>query len=347
MAFLDSYDDRSTAEIGSRYAVYVPPSAPLTVAIGAFGRNGTNGLRLTRGSSASPVSIDMYAAVTPGARYKIAFARRWSKLPPSASYRSIATMREGGVTQCELRLYDDGTLRVYRNSVLVPGAVSTGTFLINTYYHFEWDLLVDPAAGATELRVNGSTVAFAVTGQNTRTTAASLIDQSGLRCIPSNSNDASWTDDMDDLVIHNSVSFGGDMRVGYFPPTGAGTYGQWTANGAPTLYEAVDELSPDGDATFASSGTVGHKQSFTIGDVPVTATIKFAQDVIVAQKTDAGPRTIAPKIISGATEQNGPAISLTTGYVTYLRPIDNDPNTGITWTPAGFNAAQIGDEVIS
>lgn len=347
MAFLDSFDDRSTAEIGSKYAVYIPPVSPLSIAIGAFGRNGTKGIRLTRGSSAATVSAEAYASVSPGVRYKMAFARRWSTLPPSGSYRSIAAMRDGGTTQCELRQYDDGIIRTYRNGVLVPGAVSSMAFLVNVYYHFEWDLLVDPAAGVTELRVNGSTVAFAVTGQNTRTSASSNIDRVGWRTIPSNSSDSNWIDEIDDVVIHNSVGFCGDLRIGYFPPTGAGTYTQWPGTGAATPHEAIDDLVPDGNTTYVSSGTIGDKQSFPIGDVPVTATIKFAQHVIVAQKTDAGPRTIAPKVVSGATEQNGSVFSLTTDYVTYLQPIDNDPNTGAVWTPAGFNAAEIGDEVIS
>lgn len=348
MAFLDSFDDRATADIGAKYTNYsLVGGAQFTTAItSAAGRGGTNGLRLTRGASATTTSLDLGVTIASTSRYFICMARRWSKLPTSGNYRTIAAVRDAGTTQCELRLYGDGLIRLYRGSTLVTGAVSSISFSTDTYYHFEWDVTVHNTTGASELRVNGSTVAFAVTNQNTRNGAANQITEFNFRCIPSDTlNDTSWTDDMDDFIGHGGTVFAGDCRVGYLPVDGAGTYGDWTPNGAGTLYECVDDAAQDGDTTYASSATIGHKMTFSFANVPVTATIKYVNHVGVAKKTDAGTRTIAPRVKSGGSEQVGSNISPGTTYTYYSAAIDTDPATGVAWTPSGLNAAEVGDDV--
>ncbi len=346
--FLDSFDNRGSADATARYTIAVTSSSVTISITSAAGRNGTNGLRLARNQFvASGVAVDLLRSMPGANRYKIAFARAWSTLPPSGQYRAIATMRDSGITQCELRLYGDGTLRLYRSGTLVTGGQSTFTVTAGTRYHFEWDLTVHNTTGASELRINDSITAFTVVNQNTRVTANNTINEVGIRFIPSDSGDTSFNDDIDDLIIHDSASFVGDCRVDYKPPDGNGTYAAWTANGAASLYQCVDETSHNGDTDYASSATVNQKQTFTHGDIPVTATVKFVQQVWVAKKTDAGTRTFAPRIKSGGSEQLGTNIAPGTGYAFYEQSTNLDPATGVTWTASGLNAAEFGEEVTS
>jgi hypothetical protein len=65
-------------------------------------------------------------------------------------------------------------------------------------------------------------------------------------------------------------------------------------------------------------------------------------------KSDAGTRTMAVQVKSGATTVASPTVVLTTsGWQWAWRTDVTDPNTGAAWTPAAVNVAQIGPRVIA
>lgn len=344
--YLDSFDNRVTADIAARYSTVTNTSGFTLSITSAAGRNGTNGLRITRSSSAGANSAVLVQSMNAAATYKMAFARRWSTLPPAGQSRTIAAFRDAGTVQSSLLLHSDGTLEVVRgSSTALTGGRSILTVSPNVMYHFEWSLTVNNATGASELRVNETDVFFTVTNQNTRSTGNNIINEFSIRNVPSDTLDASFTDDIDDLIVHDG-SFVGDARVGYLKETGAGTYSQWTANGAATLYECVDDTAQDGDTTYTSSNTVGQRETFAFEDVPTTAVIKYLQHVWVGKKTDAGTRTFARRTKSGVTESlSGTSIAPSTTYATHVQMENLDPATGAVWTAAGFNAAEFGEEI--
>jgi hypothetical protein len=66
------------------------------------------------------------------------------------------------------------------------------------------------------------------------------------------------------------------------------------------------------------------------------------------QKDDAGSRTMAVQLKSGATTVASPTLVLTTsGFQWAWRTDLLDPNTGAAWTPAAVNNAQVGPKVIA
>ena len=66
------------------------------------------------------------------------------------------------------------------------------------------------------------------------------------------------------------------------------------------------------------------------------------------QKSDAGTRTAAMQLKSGATIVASPTLTLTTFRLAVAWRMDlTDPNTGAAWTAAAVNTAQIGPTVVA
>ena len=66
------------------------------------------------------------------------------------------------------------------------------------------------------------------------------------------------------------------------------------------------------------------------------------------QKSDAGTRTAAVQLKSGATTVASPTLSLTTsGWQWAWRTDTVDPNTSAAWTPAAVNGVQIGPKTVA
>lgn len=339
---LDSFDDRATADWADKYnAVQAGTNYTVTITSSA-GRNGTNGLRLIHAGG----TIGTFMALTAmpnRTRYQMAWADRVSGLPPGADIRTIAVMRDTGTIHGSLVLNPSGTLSITRAGVVL--VTSTFALIPNVFYHLEWDYTVNNTTGASELRVNGVPWAV-VTGADTQNAAATQINEVGLYALSSSTVDG-FTRDIDDLIIHDQDTFVGDLRVGFYQGDGPGTYSEWTPTGAPTVRECVSEPAQDGDTTYASSATLNQRMTMTFADVPATAVIKFLQHVVYERKSDAGPRTTAPLVRIGSTDYVGTAMAPGTVYSRLLQMQNVSPATGVAWTAAGLNAAEIGDKVIS
>jgi hypothetical protein len=110
---------------------------------------------------------------------------------------------------------------------------------------------------------------------------------------------------------------------------------QWTPLSPPNWSE-VDEIPPDGDTSYNSSGNIGDQDQYLyrISDVPVNAAIAFVQHVL-DMKTDSGARTVASDFAGNI----GPGFVLSSGaYVMYTTPRGSNPNTGSGWQAADFPA---------
>lgn len=112
-------------------------------------------------------------------------------------------------------------------------------------------------------------------------------------------------------------------------------------------YPLVSELQSDGAATYVYDSTVGHADFYGIAPIPAPLTTVAVITRGLMGKSDAGTRTAAMQIRSGATTVASTTLSLSPTLATAWRVDTVDPATGAAWTAAAVAAAQIGPVVIS
>jgi hypothetical protein len=114
----------------------------------------------------------------------------------------------------------------------------------------------------------------------------------------------------------------------------------------------VNEAPQDGGATYVYDSTAGDADFYAIAALPSPITPFTTVGTITRafmQKTDAGSRTGAVQLKSGATVVASPTLSLApgSGFQWASRLDLVDPNTGAAWAAAAVNAAQIGPLVVT
>jgi hypothetical protein len=140
-----------------------------------------------------------------------------------------------------------------------------------------------------------------------------------------------------------------------FPATMAGwSSTNYTAMGSsgmnivPSNAALVSEAQQDNISSFVYDGTVGHADFYnlaTIPSVPVSTIAVTTRGFM--QKSDAGARTTAMQIKSGATTVATPTLNPGSNFLWTYRTDTVDPATGAAWTAAAVDAAQIGPVVVS
>lgn len=208
-----------------------------------------------------------------------------------------------------------------------------------TYVHYELKaVLSGTATGSWTLRRNGQVVQ-SQSGVITLANAADVVTGLILEGRPgSNTN-------FDDLYVcdgsgSDNNDFLGPVRVNALAPT-ANDAVAWTPNTGAN-WDAVNDASPDDDTTYVSAASV-LTDRYTIADLPASAAIVRGVRVVYrARKEDAATVETRALIRSNVTEALGPTDALDTTYRYYTAYYATDPNTGVSWTPAGVNALTAG-----
>jgi hypothetical protein len=269
-----------------------------------------------------------------------AFAFRYETV--LSSNEEMIEFVDSSTTQCFLRLNTGGSFEFMR-SATVLGTGSLGTN-INTWYHLAMKVVIDNTVGSFELRINGgATPDINVSGVDTQSSVnayANNIEMSGSPHLFS----------YDDMVLADdtgSQAFLGDYDIYTIHPDGAGASAQFTPS-AGSNWQNVDENPNDGDTTYNESSTAGHKDRFTMGDVPAdTGTIYGVQVSAFAKKTDVGTREIKTVAFDGTTEGSGATYALSTTYTWFLDMYEDHPSGAAAWTESEVNSMQAGYEVVS
>lgn len=143
-----------------------------------------------------------------------------------------------------------------------------------------------------------------------------------------------------------------DAKTGSSPPTWATTGGSPTTDNHVTTvvigsgsnpgahnWMAVSEIPEDSDNSYNTDSTPGDVDLFSHPNLPAGAqNIAAVNNVLVARKDDAGTRSIASQIKSGATTSTGATVALSTSYVFIDQIAETDPNTSAAWTVSGVNS---------
>lgn len=344
LLFTDSFDGYSTSELASRWNW--GGSGTWTIEA-ATGRNGTQCLRLSSGSSSAGTYI---SRSVPASQTIIVGFAIYVNTMPTGDVMAFSFW-EDSTKHVVIRATSAGGFAAYRNTTLL-GSTAAGLFTTNTWYYVEIKVTIHDTTGSVVMKVDGTTV-LNLTNVDTRNGGAvgtinllfPFSDGSGST---TTSFGATRIDDM--VVMDTSGSscndFLGDVRVQARFPTGAGNYSQWTpVSGA--NYTNVDDNPPNNDTDYVASGTPGQKDSYTHEAIsPLATTIHAIAVNMRARKDYGGTREIRALMRHSGTDATGAAKAVGTSY-SYHQQIFHDVPGGTGWTQAQVNAAEAGVEVVT
>jgi hypothetical protein len=246
-------------------------------------------------------------------------------------------LREAGTTHLDLRFDGSGHITVTRNGTLL--GTGTTALIVGTSYAIQLKFTISDTVGTLDLYVD-DVLQFSLTGLDTKNGGTGLVDQFRFG-ISGNA----FTANLSELYINDTTGSApnntvwGSYRIQPRRATAAGNYAQWTPLSSTNVSNIDDTQGNDGDTTYNSDSTPGHRDSFQFGAItPAGGTIPAIMHRIVARKDDAGVRTIAPMQRQGGTDYDGTSQNLTTTYVHYTEVIETNPATAAAYTVAEMRA---------
>lgn len=349
LLFWDSFDHYATGDILEKWS-FDSVGLFSSYAIGAYGRNGTNGIRISKGANRS-VIIRKSLGVTPDTVIMGMSVEYVDTLP--SVFSSIWEWLDGTTVQLQLRLNNDGSLEVLRNGVT---SLATSAGAVFTYpdvaYYIEMKALIDNAAGTVEVRINDDVVIDEV-ALDTQQTANAQVTQIQIGGPTSGSTtNVQYSDDL--YVCDDSGAecndFLGDTRVVALFPDADGAHTDWTPSAGVDHYAMVDENPPDGDTTTNNSATPTDRDSFDFEDLPggIAGTVHAVCAAINSRKDDAGTRTLQPSVRVGGTDYDGSSVNIPDTYAYHnLYAWELNPDIAAAWTVATVNALESGYELVA
>jgi hypothetical protein len=257
---------------------------------------------------------------------------------------------DGAGAQCGVYFRSDGAIVLYSSNFLTTLLTTyAGAFPVaSTWYAFEIEIVINNTVGSFTVRKNGNPVAdFTATGLNTRGgTANNYANKLLLGMFTTGP-----TQVLDDFFWQSGAAAGtwlGDLRCYARMPASDASV-TFSRLGGSTNFSQVSEVQQDALTSYVFDSNPGDADFYGVGSIASTpATVIATTTRAYMQKSDAGTRTAAVQIKSGATTVASPTLLLTTaGWVWAWRTDVVDPATGAAWTPAAVNNAQIGPKVIA
>lgn len=251
---------------------------------------------------------------------------------PSTTSRSHLAIGINSSNQCVL--YRSGT-------TLATSTAITG--LLNNYHHFEFVGTIADSGGTAQLYVDGVKV-IDFTG-DTKNAGSGVINH----CMwgSNNSNNNAENNRWDDVAWGDDATPFGEWRIDTLPPTADTASADFTTSAGSSHFALVDELPSNGDTDYVKDQVTGHKDLYTMGDLPTSsATIGGVKPVIVARKDDVGTINLKTKLKSGSTTADGSSTALQqTNYTIVAAYYLIDPDTSAAWTDSGVNGISVGQEI--
>lgn len=338
LLFMDGFDSYATADINKKWT-----TSAGSAAIGAAAGRRSSGALVSAGTGNVTKSLAAGASFVMGCAVSVSSV--------SASARALFQLTDAATLQCDLRINTDLTLSVTRNGTALTNGTSVSALATGAFYYIEWKVTIADSIGASScvVKVNGATWITVATGQDTKNTANASANAVILG--PSSSVTGTWT--IDDFYICDQSGsapqndFLGDCRIDTLLPNADGSNSAWTPSTGSSHYQLVDEATPN-TSDYVESNTVGQKDTWNFQDLAaVTGTIFGIQVNTAALKSDAGVRSIANTIKSGATNADGATVALSTSQLYQSDIWYQDPATSAAWTEANINSLEAGVKVIA
>lgn len=300
-------------------------------------RTGTHSMRVT--------NVSTQRRVLGGAKTTVGLAKAvyYPFLPTGNNVQRIFEYRDAAnAAQVSIVLQSTGVIEAKRGTVAGTslGVTASPVVTAETYQHIESLVFFSQTVGTIEVRVNGVTV-LSLSGIDTVNT--SLVECSQVVIGGGAGPTAVSNVDIDDVFAYDDTgsfnnTFIGDRRVITLFPNANTVQADWTAVGAATGYEAIDEASPDGDTSYITAGIPGSPgpiSEFGIQNLPAGISAISAVVVVeMARKTEAGPANTQWSVISGASETAGLDKPMTEIYTYRADVFETDPASAAPFTPS-------------
>ena len=253
---------------------------------------------------------------------------------------------EGATVHMDCIVNSDGSISVRRGTSTTLATSAAGVIVVDTWYYIEFKVVINDTVGTYEVKVD----------------AVSKV--SGTGADTQNGGTSTWTKarigsgaNIDDLYICDGSgslnnTFLGNCQVEVIRPqtdaVAAGTNSDFTPSSGSDNGAMVDETTQDGDTTYNAGTAAAQKDTYNYPALALTGTILGIKIAPVERKTDAGVRTTCTVVRSnGADYDHADAISPSTSYRMDSQIWETDPDTTLSWTSAGVNAAEFGLKVVS
>lgn len=341
--FKDSFDHYATAQLGEKWSAYGAGTSTASIAIGAYGRNSTNGLRIAKAGAGTGAHVQLSIA-------NLATLVCGFSLKGTGADLPLVELVDNATVQCSLYLRSDGRLEARGpGGAALSGGTGSAVISSTVPKYVEIKPLIHASAGTFVVKVDGTTD-INVSGADTLATAN--VYATLLRFGETGSTSATYTYDIDDLYVYDTTGgvqddFAGDHRIECIFPSGAGSDTDFTPSTG-SNFQNVDDTTPDDDSTYNSSATVGHVDTFAMGNLSSSSgTITSVSVVVRARKEDAGARTLRTRLENAAavvTTQESGDLSPSTSYAFYrgTHRVDGDGNA---FVPSDINGIEAGYEV--
>lgn len=328
---------------------YTVTNTPTLQAAGGYG--GVEGaVRCAQGASASSARRAVSQTVATGVQFHAAFWFKRSAVSGSnediCRFGSNLNAASSTVAPRFMSLSDGSIAYGIGNSSTLAGTSVTGVLTGATWTHIECLVKFHSSSGVAKLWVNGNLV----------------VNYSGATA---NSAETSWngffmgcrvngalTQDYSHLILWDET--GTDfaltqLTTSYLPvirtdtPTGDDSV-QFTPLSSTNVSNIDDAAFHDGDTSYNSSSTVGHKDTFTKANQASVPLYTFAVCVKSVVKLDiAGSATAKNLVKIGSTNyESNESLTLTTTYALLSGFWGKDPSTVAVWGTSQIDSTNIG-----
>lgn len=252
----------------------------------------------------------------------------------------FALRDQTNVAQCRILLGTDGALEARRGTTVLGRTIPI--IGAGAYQHIEVYAKASNSVGAIEIRVDEVT-RLNLTGIDTVATANVEFSQ---WAFGHEINGSSAMIDFADMYANDTTSDGsgcdtfiGDVKSGWFSVNADTAQADFTLSSGAVGYSLLSE-EPANDSTYIDTASPTAQSDFGLEDGPANMSeILTVRPALRAMKDDAGTCTIAPSIISNGDKAVVSDQPITTAFAYYDSNVPVDPDTGVPWTPSGFNAA--------
>lgn len=345
LLFMDSFDHYATADMLDKWTSVVYAVGT----IGAYGRNGTNGYRVTAANNSIKIGCGRGNTATGFA----GFAMK-TNLNSNDSIFAVCAA-SNSKSDLLVRVHTDGSLHVHRTGgdyyycessfSTDIGATAAGVIQVGVWAFLEIQWTIHDTTGAVTIRVNGIEQ-LALTNVDTKGVASGAGEWGSIVI----GTEVGVQHDFDDLYICDTSgslnnTFLGDVSIRAIFPNGAGNASEWTPS-AGSNYDCVNETSPNDDTDYNSAAAINLKDLYAFASAPAGADIRGVQVLAAVRKSAEGPGQVKLVTRSNGTDYDGAAHGIASTEYSYVREVlETDPGSGspeAAWTESGFNAAEFG-----